>query len=409
MSEDVSEDGRIAGSVSVTAQTVPQTDEERRAAALLDLDAKAPDAAATLAGARDRLLARARGEEKPAPLPWPSLAEAFGGGLWPGLTVLVGGTGTGKTQLALEVALHAAKRGCPVLYVGLELEARGVSSRLAALLDPDRRVHWSDLYLGTMTPGDAAEVLDRAEAELKGVPLRLEFAPPYGWSYDLLRERVRALATRHADLLGGPPRLPPLVVLDFLQLVSGPRDAEGRPLPGTERQDLRERIQQAAYAARASAMEHDAAVLLLSSTARTNYGALTLNGGHKDAPKDEDLERIDPERWLGTGKESGEVEYGADALAVLLTERVPEGAKPPKGKPLHVLVAKVRAGKPSHVELRFVGGTRFAEPDSDERVWRQARADKAALPPRTGKGSEKGKAEAEAERTMFEHANKVLV
>jgi predicted ATP-dependent serine protease len=65
---------------------------------------------------------RARGEEKPVPVPWPSVAREIGGGLWPGCHVLVGNTGTGKTQFALQLALHAAEQGVPVRYVGFDLD-----------------------------------------------------------------------------------------------------------------------------------------------------------------------------------------------------------------------------------------------------------------------------------------------
>lgn len=45
------------------------------------------------------------------PLPWPSLEKTLGGPLSPGLHILSGASGAGKTQLALQLALHAAQNG----------------------------------------------------------------------------------------------------------------------------------------------------------------------------------------------------------------------------------------------------------------------------------------------------------
>jgi len=133
------------------------------------------------------------------------------------------------------------------------------------------------------------------------------------------------------------------VVLDFLQLVSGE--------PGEQ---IRERIQQAAYAARAAARDKDAAVLLVSGTARASYG--TLQGdGEKPVWKGRAGDLV------GLGKESGEVEYAADTVLALVSKPWPDGKPPPEGTHVHLAVAKQRAGTSGWAELRFDGG-RFTEP-----------------------------------------------
>src|SRR5512146_2720472 len=115
------------------------------------LDKCAPSVGALIDGALALLRARASGAARPIPLPWGDLAEALGGGLWPGLHVLTGGTGTGKTQLALQAALVAATAGTPTLYVGLELGEPDLVARLLALrmaeIDGAQAPKWSDLYL----------------------------------------------------------------------------------------------------------------------------------------------------------------------------------------------------------------------------------------------------------------------
>ena len=89
-----------------------------------------------------RMRRRAQGIEKPIPLPWEHLGERLSGGLWPGCHVLVGNTGTGKSQWALQVVLHAARQGVPCLYVGLELGKVDLVARLLGLMSNKK---WSRL------------------------------------------------------------------------------------------------------------------------------------------------------------------------------------------------------------------------------------------------------------------------
>ncbi|HEU5311870.1 MAG TPA: hypothetical protein VFV24_10490, partial [Candidatus Eisenbacteria bacterium] len=93
-----------------------------------------------------RMERRARGEERPVPLPWSNLAAALGGGLWGGtLVTLVGDTGTGKTQWALQAAIHAAESGVPVCYVAPD---SGVDQMVARIVSLKTSRKWSDLYVG---------------------------------------------------------------------------------------------------------------------------------------------------------------------------------------------------------------------------------------------------------------------
>ena len=92
-----------------------------------------------------RMRARQAGTEKPIPVPWPTLAAPLGGGLWPGLHVLVGNTATGKTQWCLQVALQAGEAGTPVLYVALEA---GDVEFVARCLGLVAGTYWSPLYHG---------------------------------------------------------------------------------------------------------------------------------------------------------------------------------------------------------------------------------------------------------------------
>src|SRR4051812_12306513 len=65
---------------------------------------------AILDEALDRMERRVVGDERPIPLPWSNVSAALGGGLWGGtLVTLVGDTGSGKTQWALQLSVHAAE------------------------------------------------------------------------------------------------------------------------------------------------------------------------------------------------------------------------------------------------------------------------------------------------------------
>lgn len=323
------------------------------------------------AALRARIARRVSGEEKPLVTPWASLNDAMGRGFWPGLHVIVGSTGTGKSQFAMQLAMGATPEArVPVMYLALELDALGLYARAAALVCHGRlvsdtgeplRVSWSDFYTGRV------EVPPWCDDELASVPLHWTEAPPHGFRYDGIAPHVAALRALYPDHHG-----PVVLVVDFLQLVAGTNP----------REDLRERIGKASYACRAAAREHDAVVLALSSTSREGSRMARVDGSRADGPSDDgegkrgqfraaEDESTDAKRpplydLVGLGKESGDVEYSADSVLTFCPESWPDGATPPPGgKRIHVAVAKIRAGAPSWCVLAF-DGTRFTEPPASE-------------------------------------------
>lgn len=317
--------------------------------------------------AQDRMMRRARDEERAIPVPWEGLAEALGGGLWTEqVSVLVSNTATGKTQCALQMADHAASLGFPTLYIGLELGPLDTSARLLGLR---ARVKWSRLYLGHLPPAELDSLIKTHSPHLADCPLYLSFASPHGWSYENLRPLVEALRARFPEKLDADGRTvrgsrPLLVVLDFLQLVAGP-----------EKEELRERIANASYAARAVSLDFDAAVLLVSSTARENYTKLAGDG-------DKQIGAGNPARFIGLGKESGEIEFAASNLLVLQREPWPGDTPPANGTMTHLGVAKVRArteNAPSWVRLVF-DGSRFDEVKGPTGASPASDADDSAAP-----------------------------
>lgn len=279
-------------------------------------------------------LRRFKREDTPITLPWESVNLALGGGLWPGLHVFVGGTGAGKTQFMLDVALKAARAGTPVLYVALEATPNELIARLIGLLED---THWSGIYLGQRA--NVAALLETHRATLEALPFEPLFPAAHGWNYDALGTAVDALIQTY-------PGHPPLVVIDYLQLISSQRG-----------EDLRERIGRAAYVCRGVARQYDATVIACSSTSRENYGAI---GGRKASAETEALGQGAPSRLVGTGKETGEIEYAADSVLVLAQEAWTNNEPPAGGTVCHLALAKVRAGRPSWVKLHF-DGNRFSE------------------------------------------------
>jgi replicative DNA helicase len=300
---------------------------------------RGPDALGLLLARFD---ARRTGRERPISSPWENLNTIVGGGVWPGLHVIVGGTGSGKSQWAMQLSLTAARAGTPVLYVAAELDALQLTARAASLLAHLRRAEhegpsrpsappWSAYYTG------AATIPPMLGEQLRALPFHWLEPPPHGFPYTALRPHVEALRAVY------PAAGPVLVVVDFLQLLASPEHT---------REELRERIGAAAYQCRAIARDCNAVVVALSSTARQGrvfesplwWVRQDAKGNDRPPPALGDL--------VGLGKESGDVEFSADSVLTFVRET---GAFREGGSPIHVAVAKLRAGRPGWASFTFNG------------------------------------------------------
>lgn len=138
-----------------------------------EISAPSPSAAKVPAGAAAPVpLAQARGRQEPrATSGLSELDRVLGGGLVPGMVVLVGGEpGIGKSTLMLQLAASLGQAGLPVLYVAAEESIRQVGLRaerlgLAAeqvLLLPETLL---EAMLGHLSQGRfAAVVVDSIQA-----------------------------------------------------------------------------------------------------------------------------------------------------------------------------------------------------------------------------------------------------
>jgi replicative DNA helicase len=288
-----------------------------------------------------RMERRARGEERPVPLPWSNVAAALGGGLWGGtLVTLVGDTGTGKTQWALQAAIHAAESGTPVCYVAPD---SGVDQIVARIVSLKTSRKWSDLYVGRSGREVLEQVRTKHAGPMKDLPFHV-LGGAGGRSAPRTREIAEWMRQKYPEEHLG--ERPFLVVLDFVQLLGGAR----------EKESLGEMTGRAAYEAHQVARERSAAILLVSTTSReTRPGGDDTIGIHRDRRQPRSLGRGNPGRLVLGGKETGDVERESDTVLVLAQE--PWKTKRPAGKWTRVwcAVAKNRSGARAWCALRFNG------------------------------------------------------
>jgi len=296
---------------------------------------------AVLDDALSRMERRARGDETPVPLPWSNVAAALGGGLWGGtLVTLVGDTGAGKTQWALQAGIHAAESGVPVCYVAPD---SGVDQIVARIVSLKTSRKWSDLYVGRSGREVLEQVRSAHAAGMKGLPFHL-VGGSGGRSAPRTREIAEWMRRTYAE--AHPGERPFLLVLDFVQLLGGAR----------EKENVDEMVGGAAYDAHQVARDWSAAVLLVSTTSReTRPGGDETIGIHRDRRQPSRLGRGNPGRLVLAGKETGDVERESDTVLVLAQE--PWKAKRPAGKWTRVwcAVAKNRSGARAWCALRFNG------------------------------------------------------
>jgi replicative DNA helicase len=243
-----------------------------------------------------------------------SRLDEITGGLQPGLTILSGGPGIGKTTLALQIGADAADEGVPTLYVTFENSpGQLVLKGMGRVGD----VNPKEIRRGTVP----LEQTRAAAEEWKEKARRLAFIEGRSdLSTGQIRGKARRLLARY-----GADRC--LVVVDYLQLYakasSDLSDSEG----------LRERVEQMGQRLRELSMRLRSPVLAISSQSRS---AGYSGGGSAD---------------LDTLKESGDLEYGADVVAIL-TEPDDRQATDPAA-PVDLTIAKNRNGETGRVELIF--------------------------------------------------------
>jgi replicative DNA helicase len=241
------------------------------------------------------------------PSGFPSLDRMLGGGFRrEDLIILGGDVGSGKSALALAIAIRAARAGVPTLLLSGEAAPERVLERALAI---EGKASVDDLRQGRLDPTSRSAV-GAAAVRLRDVPLALR--PLLGESIAELRDAVEMV----------PPR--GLVVLDSLPLAPSPRPAAR----------LEERVALVVRALKAIALEYDAAVLATAP----------LPGLHRSRP--------DPRPTLDDLGGVGAVKHTADLVLEIYREEMYRPGQGVEGA-TELIVAKNRSGPTGFVDLYF--------------------------------------------------------
>ncbi len=247
------------------------------------------------------------------------------------LIILAARPGIGKTSLAMNMALHAAKaENKSVGIFSLEMPATQLILRL---LSTNARVDMKKLRGGRLTQHDQ-EKLQEAANELYNLKLFIDESGALS-SFDL-RAKARRLKQKQPDLS--------LLVIDYLQLMHQSGRVESRQLE----------VSEISRALKQLAKELDLPIIALS---QLNRKVEERKGGK---PMLSDL------------RESGAIEQDADVVMFIHRddgEEGEDGAPQPMRAvtPVELIVAKQRNGPIGSVDLMFLAEyTRF---ESKSRDW----------------------------------------
>jgi replicative DNA helicase len=241
------------------------------------------------------------------PSGFPSLDRMIGGGFRrQDLAVLAGDVGSGKSALALAVALRAALAGVPTLYLSGEMSPARVLERALAI---EGHAAIDDLRQGRL---DAA-----ARAAVGAAAVRLRDAPL------LLR---RLLGERYEEITDSLDQVPGrgLVVVDSLQLMASPQRATR----------LAERVVLAVRALKALALREDLTVLAVAQLPR-----------HRAS-------RPDPRPTLDDLGAFGAIKQYSDLVLGIYREEMYRPGQGIEGA-TELIIAKNRNGPTGFVDLYF--------------------------------------------------------
>jgi len=264
-------------------------------------------------GSVEALVARIDAMEPGSPAPdtvpsgFPSLDRMLGGGFRrQDIAILAGDVGSGKSALALGIAIRAARAGVPTLHLSGEMSPDRVMERALAL---EGKASVDDLRQGRLDPVVRASVGGAAH-RLRDIPLLLR--PLLGEGFDEVREALDVV----------PPRA--LLVVDSLQLAPSPRPAAR----------LEERVALAMRALKAVAVDRDLTVL---ATAQLPH--------HRAA-------RPDPRPTLDDLGGLGAIKQNADLVLAIYREEMYRSRQGVEGA-TELIVAKNRNGPTGFVDLYF--------------------------------------------------------
>jgi replicative DNA helicase len=241
------------------------------------------------------------------PSGFPSVDRVLAGGFRrQDLVVLCGDVGSGKSALALAIAVRAARAGVPTLLLSGEMSPDRVMERALAM---EGKAAIDDLRQGRLDPAARAAVGGAAHA-MRDIPLLLR--PLLGESFDEVRDAL--------DIV--PPRS--LLVVDSLQLTPSPRPAAR----------LEERVALAVRGLKALAVDRDVAVLATAQLPRLRPN------------------RPDPRPTLDDLGGLGAIKQNADMVLAIYREEMYRPGQGVEGA-TELIIAKNRNGATGFVDLYF--------------------------------------------------------
>ena len=249
------------------------------------------------------------------PSGYPDLDEMTAGFQPSNLVVVAGRPSMGKTALALNFAQHAAiEVEIPVAVFSLEMSKEALVQRL---LCAEGRVDSGRLRRGRLQDDEFAR-LATAAGHLNTAPIWIDDTP----AISALELRAKARRLKAEVDLG-------MLIVDYLQLMSGPRNVENR----------QQEISQISRSLKAVAMELDIPVVALSQLSR--------------APE----QRTEHRPVLADLRESGAIEQDADLVLFVYREEVYQGPEDAQGNSIEgeseLIVGKQRNGPTGTVDLFF--------------------------------------------------------
>jgi replicative DNA helicase len=238
---------------------------------------------------------------------FPSLDRVLAGGLRRKDLVVIGGdVGSGKSALALGIALRTASAGVPTLYLSGDTSPERLVERALAL---EGRASIDELRQGELDDPTRSAV-GAAALKLRNRPLLLRSL--LGSDFDEVRSAI--------DSASGPQ----LLIVDSLQLVAPPRAAAR----------LEERVASSVRALKSLALERDLVVLTTAQLPR-----------HR-------MSRPDPRPVLDDLGGFGAVKQNADVILMIYREEMYRPGQGVEGA-TELIVAKNRNGPTGFVDLYF--------------------------------------------------------
>ena len=246
-------------------------------------------------------------------------------GLQPSDLILIAGRPSmGKTAFCLNVARNAAVTGAvPTAVFSLEMSSHQLALRL---LCSEAHISSHDMRTGKLSQNDWA-LLSSSMGDLSEAKLFIDDTP----SASVLEVRAKARRLKHEHDLG-------LIIIDYLQLMSGPKDADNR----------QQEVSHISRSLKGLAKELNVPVIALSQLSR----APEARGGDKK-PVLSDL------------RESGALEQDADVVMFIHRDIATqnETGQDDYETNAEIIIGKQRNGPVGNVPLNFIAKwTMFADP-----------------------------------------------